>query len=335
MKSAVMAFIFLGVCLPWCSAGIAAEPVSIEVVVTNETGGPAPAADAEVVLTVYQDGKPFQRKEGRSNERGVCLFEAVPVGKGRVAAATAKHQEMMFASRSMALEHAHEKSYQLPISVYDVSDDTSVLSIGTHHFVLRVEPRGIFVDEYLQIINRSDRAVTAAEKTPDGRPMVLKVFLPDGFEEVKCSRYFEEHALVHTKDGFIDTMAVPPGRHDAVFTYALKPAADPVVITKKAGLPTADFMVFSQLSGASLEGLGQPIGQMVIDNGKQADYFASVPLEAGGNVSFSITGLAVATDQNDLWMMFGVIFGLIVLVGAIRLFASKKQPASNGPDAVS
>jgi hypothetical protein len=51
---------------------------------------------------------------------------------------------------------------------------------------------------------------------------VLKVYLPAGFKDIIYSKYFQEQALIMTDDGFIDTMAVPPGRHDAVFTYAVK-----------------------------------------------------------------------------------------------------------------
>lgn len=330
MKSAAMIIMALCVCLPWCSAEITTEPVSIQVVVTNETGGGAAARNAEVVLTVYQDGKPLDRQEGRSDDEGICLFDNVPTGKGRVAAATARHQEMMFASRAMSLEHAHDAMYQMPISVYDVSNDTSALSVGTHHFVIRVDPQGIFVDEYLQIINSSDKAVTSTEKTPDGRAMVLKVYLPAGFKDIKCSKYFQEHALVITEEGFIDTMAIPPGRHDAVFTYALEADKSTIQIVKTVGLPTEDFMVFSQLSGAVIENLGQPIGQMVLGNGKSADYFQSVSLEPGGQVRFMITGLSVPQDQDDLWVMFGVIFGVIVLAGMIRMLTQKRQRSSVG-----
>jgi hypothetical protein len=60
--------------------------------------------------------------------------------------------------------------YQLEIVVYDVSTDTSALSIGTHHLVVRVAPQGLFIDEYLQVINDSDKAVTSEEKTPEGKP---------------------------------------------------------------------------------------------------------------------------------------------------------------------
>ncbi|MHC4855851.1 MAG: hypothetical protein ACYS72_05550 [Planctomycetota bacterium] len=330
MKSAVLIIIILLTgCLSWCSAEITTEPISIQVVVTNETGGGNPAGDAEVILTVYRDGEPVDRKEGRSDENGVCLFESVPTGQGMAVVANAKNQEMMFGSRPMSLEHAHEKMYQMHVSVYDVSSDTSVLSIGTHHFVIRVDPQGIFVDEYLQIINSSDKAVTSTEKTPDGRPIILNVYLPAGFKDVKCSKYFEEHALVITEEGFIDTMAVPPGRHDAVFTYTLEPESTTLSIAKKVGLPTKDFMVFSQLSGASIEGLNEPLGQMKLNNGNPADYYSSVSLDRGSEVNFKIIGLSAPQRQDDLWIMFGIVFGAIVLVGVVRMIMQKKRQPSN------
>ncbi|MHC5085036.1 MAG: hypothetical protein ACYSOV_05475, partial [Planctomycetota bacterium] len=220
MKPAARMMVFLA-CLSWCLGEITTEPVLIQVVVTNETAG-SPASDAEVALTIYQDSEPLDRRVGRSDARGVCSFQEVPTGLGMAVVATAMNQDMMFSSRPMSLEHAHDAMYQLEIVVYDVSTDTSALSIGTHHLVVRVAPQGLFIDEYLQVINDSDKAVTSEEKTPEGKPAVLKVYLPAGFKDIIYSKYFQEQALIMTDDGFIDTMAVPPGRHDAVFTYAVK-----------------------------------------------------------------------------------------------------------------
>jgi hypothetical protein len=323
MKRATGIFLVLWVCLSWCSGEITTEPVLIQVVVTNETGGLSPAADAEVTLTIYRDNKVLEQRTGRSDRQGVCPFEQVPTGRAMAVVASAKNQDMMFSSRAISLEHAHEPMYQLDISVYDVSTDTSVLSIGTHHFVLQLEPQGVFVDEYIQIVNDSDRAVISDQKTPDGKPVVLELFLPMGFKDVSYSKYFVEHAIVTTDRGFIDTMAVPPGKHDAVFSYPLKSDSGTLQVVKKVSLPTKDFRVFTQLRGASLDGLSTPLGQMTLSNGSSADYYPSASLQAGDEVSFKITGLSVAQDQDDLWVMFGAIFGVVTLVGIIRLFARK------------
>jgi hypothetical protein len=319
MKPAARMMVFLA-CLSWCLGEITTEPVLIQVVVTNETAG-SPASDAEVALTIYQDSEPLDRRVGWSDAQGVCSFQEVPTGLGMAVVATAMNQDMMFSSRPMSLEHAHDAMYQLEIVVYDVSTDTSALSIGTHHLVVRVAPQGLFIDEYLQVINDSDKAVTSEEKTPEGKPAVLKVYLP-------ASKYFQEQALIMTDDGFIDTMAVPPGRHDAVFTYAVKTETPSVQIIKKAALPTQDLMVFSQLSGASIAGLDEPLGQMTINNGSPADYFPSVSLETGDQISFEITGLSIAQDPDDLWIMFGVIFGVMILIGIVRTWTHKKQSVS-------
>jgi hypothetical protein len=318
-------------CLSWCLGEITTEPVLIQVVVTNETAG-SPASDAEVALTIYQDSEPLDRRVGWSDAQGLCSFQEVPTGLGMAVVATAMNQDMMFSSRPMSLEHAHDKMYQLEIVVYDVSTDTSALSIGTHHLVVRVAPQGLFIDEYLQVINDSDKAVTSEEKTPDGKPAVLKVYLPAGFKDITYSKYFQEQALIMTDEGFIDTMAVPPGRHDAVFTYALEADTTSIQIAKKASLPTQDLMVFSQLSGASIAGLDEPLGQMTINNGSPADYFPSVSLETGEQIDFKITGLTIAQDPDDLWMMFGVIFGVIILIGIARTWTHKKQSVSASED---
>jgi hypothetical protein len=324
MRTAAIISVMLGMCLStaWAAPG-AVSSLSIQVTVTNETSG-APAVDAEVALTVYQDNKPIEERTAAADAEGSCVFKDVPAGPGIAAVATAKHQEMMFGGRPISLEHLHDDLQHLHVTVYDVSTDTSVLSIGTHHMVIRVDPQGLFVDEYLQIVNDSDFAVTSGQKSPDGRPIVLKVYLPAGFKDVKYTQYFEEHAIILSEDGFVDTMAVPPGRHDAVITYALEIDAPSLKIIKKAGLPTQDFMVFAQLKGASIEGLNEPLGQMTLNNGSPADYFALGSLDSGEQIGLQITGLNVQQNQNDLWTMFGIIFGVIVAAGILRIWIQKK-----------
>ncbi|MHC5093796.1 MAG: hypothetical protein ACYSO2_07845 [Planctomycetota bacterium] len=82
------------------------------------------------------------------------------------------------------------------------------------------------------------------------------------------------------------------------------------------------------MSGASIAGLDEPLGQMTINNGSPADYFPSVSLETGDQISFEITGLSIAQDPDDLWIMFGVIFGVMILIGIVRTWTHKKQSVS-------
>jgi hypothetical protein len=51
-------------------------------------------------------------------------------------------------------------------------------------------------------------------------------------------------------------------------------------------------------------------------------------LEAGEQIDFKITGLTIAQDPDDLWMMFGVIFGVIILIGIVRTWTHRKQRVS-------
>ena len=147
--------------------------------------------------------------------------------------------------------------------------------------------------------------------------------LPVGFKDLTCSRYFQENALVITKDGFYDTMAIPPGQYDADFSYRLKIDSETIDIVKKISLPTSEFMVFSLLDKGQLQGLGNSGGEVNLADGSSAEYFSFPELKAAEQIKFQLTGFNVTKSNSNVVIILTVIFALMALLVIWRLRGQK------------
>ena len=147
--------------------------------------------------------------------------------------------------------------------------------------------------------------------------------LPKGFKDLACSRYFEQQALVVTKDGFYDTMAMPPGQQDAEFSYRLDLDSETIDITKKISLTTSEFMVFSLLDKGTVQGLGESKGQVTLANGRLAEYFSSPVQKAGEQIKFQLTGLNFNKSNRYVLITLIVVFACIALLVILRLRGQK------------
>lgn len=280
------------------------------------TDGASIAGD-EITVDIYEKNTFLKTLTGKADEQGKCVFEGVATDVHYVAIARAKHQNMAFGGSPFVLSpdkseiHAH-------ITVYDVSTDNSVLTIGTHHLIVKLGEDSIIVQEYVQFVNDTDKAVTSPDLDDQDRPKVIDVKLPAGFEELSATSYFEQTALVVTNDGFYDTMAIPPGRHNAVYTYAIPVDSSDIGITKNITMQTSDFMVFTELGTAAITGLGQPLGQFEMPDGSKADYYSSDALKPGSKVTFQIAGLNVASQQSNIWILFTVVFAAVAVLIVVR-----------------
>jgi len=299
--------------------------VSVEVINGTENGH-AVAGD-NATLTIYEHNKPVDRLEGKVGADGKAVFEDVKGGEHVVAFVQVFHEGMSFGSNAVVLK-PDQKQANAQVQVFDVSYDTSVLSVKTHHIILKLQDGSVLLTEYIQLVNSSDMAVGSKEKDTGGRPMVLKVPLPKGFQNFTSSSYLEPQALGFTKESFYDTMGVPPGSHEIIFSYTLEIKSGTIDITKKISLPTSHFVLYSQLGEKKIRGLGDAAGELALGDGTSSEYFVLGDLTSGKEVEFKIAGLSTSVGNKSSWIILAVVFGVIIVVAVLRLRRPENQTVS-------
>ncbi len=290
--------------------------------VTNSTANGTVTVNDEVLVTIFELGKPTQTLKGNIDSQGKAVFENVPTGNNITALPRVQHQNMMFNGHPVVLKPG-QTVFNGHVEVYEVSTDRSKLSVTVHHFIIKVEADSLRITEYMRLDNSSDMAITSVEKDENDKTKVIEVMLPVGFKDLTFSRYFQENALVITKDGFYDTMAIPPGQYDAEFSYSLEIDSETIDIVKKISLPTSEFMFFSLLDKGQVKGLGDSKGEMKSADGSLVEYFSVPAVKAGEQIKFQVVGFIVKKSNSRVLIILCVVFAMMAMLVLWRLRSQK------------
>lgn len=286
---------------------------SITVQLFNQTAKGSPVAGDEITLTIYRQTEQVALFHAIADDAGKYVFSDIPSCNGFFAIAEAKHNNMSFGGHALELI-PNQKTFVIQVTVYEFTADTSKLSVPTHHLVIKPRKDAIWITEYIQFNNPLDMAVVSDRTDNNSKNIVLEIKLPNGFQQLSCSRYFIQDALVITEDGFFDTMAIPPGQHKAVFTYSIPIDSETMDITKHISLPTSEMVVFSQSGSAELLGLGTSLGQIKMADGDLADYFQLNSYENGDEITFQVAGLNVKTFNSQAIVIISALFAVAVIL---------------------
>lgn len=322
----VMTFVFAAACFG-NNADVGSGGLVLSVEVTNGTENGHTVAGDNATLTIYEHNKPVDRLEGKVGADGKAVFENIQGGEHVVAFVQVFHEGMSFGSNAVVLKAGQEQA-NAQVQVFDVSYDVSVLSAKTHHIILKRQDNSVLLTEYIQLVNPSDMAIGSKEKDSGGRPMVLTIPLPKGFQNFTSSSYFEPQALGFTEESFYDTMGVPPGSHEIIFSYTLEIKSCTMDVTKKISLPTSHFVLYSQLGEKKIQGLGDAAGELALGDGTPSEYFVLGNIPVGKEVKFKIAGLSTSVGNKSSWIILAVVFGAIIVVAVLRLRHPENQTVS-------
>ncbi|MFQ6034434.1 MAG: hypothetical protein ACE5NM_01125 [Sedimentisphaerales bacterium] len=299
--------------------------LTLLVEVINGTTKGRPVVGDSVTVTIFEHGKSIDTLRGQVGPDGKAIFEDVRAGEHSVARANVLHQGMKFSGHPVALRPERQQLTIL-IDVFDVSYKNSSLSAKMHHLIIQQKDTSLLFQEFFQLVNSSDLAVSSNERDSQGKAIVLMVHLPKGYKNFSSSSYLVPEALVFTREGFYDTMAVPPGVHQVNFSYTIDITSDRMDIRKKFSLPTTNFVLFSQLAHDSIQGLGEPDGQVLLSDGTMAEYYNRNGLAADSEVVFKVAGLGTSAGNKTSWVVLAVIFAAITFLAVARAYFAKSRP---------
>ena len=169
--------------------------------VSNGSEGGALPADLELALLGYDGDRQVVSETTIVEADGSFRFEGLEYAPGRLFFATVIYDGLTFRS-DVAHVTADGTALDLPITIYDASDDPGALRVERLHLILDFSAEDtLTVLEVWVLSNTSDRVITAP----------LQVPLPEGafnltFESGSVGDRFEL-----TRDGFVDLEPILPG----------------------------------------------------------------------------------------------------------------------------
>lgn len=294
----------------------AAGEITLTVKVVNATASGTTVEGDKAFVEIYHHGKKFFDAETEVDAAGLAVFKNVIGGTHFQAVVRVKHNDVMFGRRPVSLDSSGD-DVNYKVEVYDVSFDNSVLRVGSHDINIKIAGNSLLVTEYMQLVNPTYKAV-ASNAGESGKPRIIEISLPTGFSELKCIEYFAESAIVVTEGGFYDIMAIPPGMHNAAFSYKVD-LGDRAFwdFQKKITMPTNDLQVFSQLGRGVLEGLGRAVGRSNGPDGTEAQKYAASSYKAGDKLAFQISTMEESHSDWTTEIVIACVFVLLFIVFAI------------------
>jgi hypothetical protein len=244
---------------------------------------------------------------------GEFRFANIPLVEDRIYFVQVDHGGLSYFSELISPD-AGSSVYDLTVTVYETTSDTSQLEIDRIHFVLEFPRTGFLrVVQQVSISNHGNRAVAPAA---DGQP-VLHFGLPARASNLAFSEGLLGERYVGQGDGFGDLRAVLPGEstYQLLFAYDL-PYSTKAKIEIPVNLRTRNVIAFIQDLGVDMRGSSfQPIGSQPIEGQTYAAYEAKdfdpgsvIDLELSGSHPLGSPGLAADAD---------LLFGLGALTAAV------------------
>jgi hypothetical protein len=271
---------------------------------------------------------------------GAYLFANLSMAQNRAYYVSVDYSGTTYESDPAIPQQDAKTSYDLPVTIYDTTSDTSGLAAQQVHIILDYsKPDVVQVIEFFIITNPGTKTIVAAEK---GGP-VIKVSLPKGYANLQ----FEQGAIgdryIKTDDGFADTGSVAPGaqKYQIVFAFDLP--------LPKPGLFGGQKLEFTQpltiqanaVSVLVPEGVTltsstfTPGGPQDMGNGAKFEVYNATALEAGKTLEIAVSGAPKTTVQapagvnttQNIIIGLGALGAVLILTGAWLYWRDRQRVA--------
>ena len=191
------------------------------------------------------------------------------------------------------------------ITVFDVTTDKSSLSVQMHHITMTQVGDLLQVDEIMMISNSAMMAIKPEVSPVYNQPVVIEIFLPQGFQDFQAKEYFNPDQLVWTDEGFFDPVPIAPGEGRIEFSYALPLDAETADIAKKFSLPTGSCVIFVKAPNVEVTGLG-PVSNMSM-GGAPVSFYQLSGKQPGDVANIQLAGITkmanVPADKSSISVM--------------------------------
>ncbi|MFN8378161.1 MAG: hypothetical protein U0452_05770 [Anaerolineae bacterium] len=253
--------------------------VTVTGTVTNGTSGGTVPSDLVVNLRDVESNMEETVIPAVLSSDGTFTVADVPIYSDHVYVATAEYQGSIFSSAVLSGSDL-AAAPSLAITIYEITDDPSVISISSLQAQAAVTLNQLQILELYTFSNSSDRAYRA----PDGAS--VRVNVPSGAQiyDMGSARF------LISEDGsqMIDNALVMPGEGHTLHVLFSLPYGGETTVSHTVNYPLLNgFEVVISDPGLSVSGDGvSPLGGR--DTGMAFGVQASVP--AGGSVTYTISG---------------------------------------------
>lgn len=274
-------------------------PGSISGIVMNGTAGAAVPPDLTITLREFDPDFNARTREIPINpDDSSFTFTEVTLREGYTYAATTRYQNRVFWS-DLARASANDTALSLPITIYDITNDPTVIRIQGMVMQIIAGDGELQVAQVVNFANTSDRLYSADEQLGEGQFASVRLALPQGARILGFAQDEQRYRLSDDQTTVTDTAPVLPGSgHIMHVIYALPYSGD---LQVEQALPYAvggavRLLVAPESLRVSSDQLPS-IGPQTLGSRTFQGYGAELNLPAGSVLRYRLTG-QVADSQG-------------------------------------
>lgn len=307
-------------------------------IISGTADAPVPA-DLTVTLHIVDDQFSEQNRETTLNPDGSFTFADVPIRADRRYFTTVMFAEGFFVSDMLRGDPA-SPALDLPITVYDVTVDPSVVQIQSVLAQIAPSTEGLQVIQIVTYRNTSDRIFLSREVVDEFRQESVRLTLPQGAVIREFADSTERYIIAEDGGSLVDTQPVFPGENHIVHVLYTLPFSGSADIVQPLDYPlTGSFqmLVDSALRLSSSQLIAR--GAQTMGGATYETYSGALSLGAGETVRYTVTGApasstasAGGTANNNIVLaaaLFAAGAGAL-LAAAIIYWRGRTVPATAG-----
>jgi|GEM_PF-1593443 len=217
----------------------------IEGQVLSATAGDTPIVGALVTLRSWQTGEELPLQEVRTDEGGRFSFSDLEVLDHEYQLLV-EHQKVTYAFTRKVLP-SEETRITVPLTVYDTTNDDSVLVVERAHVIIDGDAQHLHVQEVHILTNTSLSTYASTDlETGDG---AIRFLLPAGAANLNWLGGFSPGSVAISETGFNIDAPFLPGTVEVTFSYVLPFSTSTYVVEKAFPYSVRHLDVFVTASG--------------------------------------------------------------------------------------
>jgi hypothetical protein len=268
-----------------------------------------PLPSQEVILKGWKGESPVLERKATTDESGRFEFSGLKVGNGLVYEVATNYKGVDYSSPQFALTK-DKSEITLTVKVYEVSEDTSNISIPVYHVVLRESNGSFEVFETFSVMN------TGKTSFPN-----LSLELPKGSGNLELIQGFMECCAEVSGNRILHTMALKPGGEVFSLRYRLK-RSESLDLSRAFPFDVKRLMVITQLDTISTSSPGFRPREIEEVEGRTFYTFLREEVKGGEPVEVLLS-TGVKPQNNLIWVVAS--FAFVLVFGAFFAFSLRRR----------
>ncbi len=301
--------------------------------VTNGTAGESLTDDMTANLYVVTSQGALAPVEAHIESDGRFAFANVDLRADQQYVVTTKFKGRAFGSDAKAGDPT-TNTLDLPITVYETTDDASVLNISTWELQVQIVGNMLQVINFIKFTNSSDRAYSTNDMVDDKRFAGVQIPVPNGAQILSANVSNSRYTISADGHNVIDIASVIPGEtYTFQMVYLLPYQGDLQIEQPVSYTFNGAYILLVNVPNASITSdILKVLGPQDLNGVQYQGYGAAVNLKSGDKITYTIkggvtpsstTGTVISADQ--LVPLLFIFVGLIAILAAGVLYMGKNR----------